>query len=461
MRGSKLEAGPGACPPVKTALPLLALAALVLLPIGAAAQQPTVLVLRIEGPISGATADYLDEGLEAAGNKGASAVVLVLNTPGGELGATFRITDAILASRVPVVGYVHPQHGVAWSAGTVILLSSHVAAMSPNTVIGSAQPVSLAGGGFAPLNDSKIINALVAKVRELALFHGRNASAAEAFITENLNLNATQALAAGVVEEAESFELRGLLDRVHGRPVRLAAGQNATLDTAGANIVEFERSIRVLFTELLQHPLIASLLLLVGIYALIFGISSPGIGVEIAGLILVVLALVGLGFDVSLVALALLGLGAVLLLFEIHTPGFGVLGISGVAALVFGVLLLAPVSPRGPEGPLFPAGYQASVLIVLLIPAVLLAGFLVFALYKVLEVRKRKPVIGSPVGEAAKALDLIPEGGTGFVLWRGERWSASSEDEVGPGDVVEITSQEGLQLRVRKPREPAPAREDP
>lgn len=368
------------------------------------------------------------------------------------MGATFEITDRIAQSRVPVVGYVHPQHAHAWSAGTVILLSTHLAAMAPNTVIGSAQPVSLSGGGFSPVNDSKIVNAIVAKMRELAAFHGRNQTAAEEFVTKNANLNATQALHAGVVEDAGSFEVRDLLDRVHGRAVRLTGGANATLNVAGAELVPYDRSIRVVFTEILEDPLISSLLLLVGVYALIFGLSAPGLGAEVAGLVLILLALVGLGFNVDFLGLLLVGLGAALLLFEVHVNTFGALGAAGVAALVFGVLLLTPVAPRGPEGPLFPADYQASVLIVVVLPAVILAAFLLFAVYKIVEVRRRKPLFGeSAVGERAKAIDAILAGGEGFVLWRGERWLARSEHEVGPGEFLEIMGQEGMTLLVRKP----------
>ncbi|HVL88303.1 MAG TPA: NfeD family protein [Candidatus Thermoplasmatota archaeon] len=423
----------------------------------AQAQAPLVLHLTIDGAIGSATAEYVREGLAAARTRGAAAVVLTLNTPGGELGATFAITDAIVASEVPVVGFVHPQHAVAWSAGTVILLSTHRAAMAPNTVIGSSQPVSLGGGGFAPVNDSKIINALVAKVRELAVFHGRNTTAAEAFVTENLNLNASAALAAGVTEDDSSFSIPQLLARVDGTNVTLAGGRSVTLSTEGAVVEPFERSIRILFTELLQNPLLSSLFLLVGIYALIFGLSSPGLGAEVAGLVLILLALAGLGFDVNLAALGLLALGAVLLLVEIHSPGFGAIGGAGVVSLVLGALLLVPVAPRGPEGPLFPAEYQTMVMGIVLVPALGLALFLGFAGYKVVEVRKRKVAVGGPVeGEIAVVLEAMEAGGSGFVSWKGERWIADTEDDLAAGENAEIVRQEGLRLRVRKPRPPAP-----
>jgi membrane-bound serine protease (ClpP class) len=428
-----------------------AVAALAQGPAAPARAQPVV-ELDVEGPITRATDLYLEEGLKAAEQRGAQAVLLRLNTPGGGLEETFRITDRISNSALPVVGYVAPQTATAWSAGTVILLSTHVAAMAPFSVIGSSQPVALGEGGFTPINDSKIINALVGKLRALAAAHGRNETAAEEFVTKNLNLNAQQALDARVVEAVQP-DARALLDSLDGRSVPTARG-NVTLATRGAPIEVVEPSVRTLLLDIFLNPLIAGLLMLVGIYSLIFGLGAPGHGAEVAGVVLVLLALVGLGFSVNLIALGLIGLGAVLLLFELHSPGFGVFGLAGIAALVLGTLFIAPLSPTAPGQWSFPAQYQQQVLLILALPSVLFAGFLVFALVKVQQVRRRRPAIGGIVGQEAEVTDAMGPGKQGFVRYQGERWQAVSEWELQPGQRVVIRGKDGPVLRVEPVQAP-------
>lgn len=442
---------------MRGAWPLLALLALPLLAQpaqGQAAPAGPVLQLNVEGPITRATDLYLEEGLELASREDASAVLLVLNTPGGGLEETFRMTDRIAQSRVPVIGYVAPRTAVAWSAGTVVLLSTHVAAMAPFTVIGSSQPVALSEGGFTPINDSKIINALVSKLRALAALHGRNETAAEEFVTKNLNLNAEQALAADVIEHVAP-DVPGLLRAVDGSVVSTSQG-NVTLSTAGRPVRVVGPTLRVAVLSVFFDPLIAGLLLLLGIYALIFGLGNPGLGAEVAGAIAILLALVGLGFSVSLVGVALIALGAGLILLEMHTPGFGVLGIAGLGALVLGTLFIAPLSPTGPGQWAFPAEYQQQVLLILSLPSLVFAGFLLFALVKVQQVRRRKPAIGGIEGEAATVTDAIGPGKPGFVAYQGERWQAVSDWELQPGERVVIRGKDGPVLRVEPAQPRAP-----
>jgi membrane-bound serine protease (ClpP class) len=408
-----------------------------------------VLVMKVDGPITGSTVTYLEEALDAAEKTGATALVLELNTPGGGLEETFQITDMLAASKVPVIGYVHPSQAVAWSAGTVILMGTHVAGMAPFTVIGSSQPVALSGSGFTPINDSKIINALVKKLQELANAHGRNATAAGLFVTENLNLNATEALSAGVVE-VNAPDVRSLLVAIHGRNVTTATG-NLTLDTSSAEIVEFPPSLRVGLLSFFQDPTIASILLLVGIYAIIFGLQAPGHGVEVLGVIAIILALIGLGFNVNLVGVLIIILGIALIVVELTVPGYAIFGIAGVVLLLVGIAITVPLSPSAPgEGFQFPAEYQRQFLIVIGVPTLLLALVGVYALAKVVEVRKRKPVIGEMVGEAARTVDAIGPEKPGYIDWQGERWMARSDEEIGPDEDVVITGKEGVELRVKR-----------
>ncbi|MCA1812458.1 MAG: nodulation protein NfeD [Halobacteriales archaeon] len=425
-----------------TALVLLALAGQ---SARAQAAQPVV-ELSVDGDITRATDMYLEEGLRAAEARGAQAVILKLNTPGGGLAETFSITERIGNSAIPVVGYVAPRTANAWSAGTIILLSTHVAAMAPFSVIGSSQPVELGAGGFTPINDTKVINAIVGKLKALAAAHGRNESAAEAFVTQNLNLDAQHALDARVVEVVAGDE-QDLLRQLDGRTIATANG-NVTLHTAGAPIEPVNPGLRTELIALFSDPLLSGLLLLVGIYALIFGLGAPGHGAEVAGVVLILLALGGMGFNVSLVALALIALGAILLLAELH-HGFGVLGAAGIACIILGTLFLAPLSPTGPAQWSFPAQYQAQVLLILALPSLLLAGFLVFALLKVQQARRRKPAISTEVvGLEAHVTAPVGPGKQGFVTFRGEEWQAVSEWELQPGQRVVVRGKDGPVLRV-------------
>src|SRR3989304_4059908 len=159
-----------------------------------------VVVVELKDTITPASDDIVNEALRNAQLENAQALVIILNTPGGGFEETKKIIEHIQNSPVPVIGYVYPKGATAWSAGTIILLATDVAAMAPNTIIGSAQPVEMTGSGIKPVEEDKIINAVVALAREKAKQHGRNETAAEHFITTNLNLNAEEAKEANVIE---------------------------------------------------------------------------------------------------------------------------------------------------------------------------------------------------------------------------------------------------------------------
>lgn len=403
-----------------------------------------VLMADIDGPIGRATVDLVEEALGAAQAGGYGALILRLDTPGGELGATEQIVDMILRSPMPVLGYVGPVGARAASAGTIILESTDLAAMAPFTTIGSVQPVLIGPAGFQPINDSKIINFVVASLQEKLALHHRNTSLARAFVVDNLNLNATQAFGRGAIELVAST----VGELLQGADNRALPYKGVVLHTAGARVAEFGPSARTQALELLSNPLIASLLLLIGIYALIFGLSSPGHGAEIAGIILILLGLIGLGFSASPAAAALIVLGLVLLFLELKKGGHGVFGIPGIIALLLGAFFLARL------GPLVTPDYQAFLLAALLTPTGVFGGFLLFALYKVAEIKRRRPVIGLDiVGEEAGTVDPLGPDQRGYVLYRGEMWSATADEPLPPGERVIVTQREGLTLKVRRKRE--------
>jgi len=436
---------------VSVALAIVALFSLVSLWTGPVhGQGPRVYVAEVTGTISSVTVEAVDEAIATA-SLTSSPLILALDTPGGTLDATFKIIASIERSRVPVIGYVTPAGATAWSAGTFILMSTHIAAMAPLTVIGSAQPVTIGpAGGPTAVTDSKTINALTEFIAIRAEAHERNVTAARAFITENLNLKADEAEAFGVVEYVAK-DTRELLTFIDGNPVE-AGGQPYRLTTANAELIVISPSLRVLILRTLADPVLASLLLFIGLYWLIFGVSSPGHGSEVGGAVLLIAGLVGLGvFGVNLGGLVLIGIGAALLIAELYNPGFGALGIGGFIAVILGSLLL--FSP----GPLIIAQPDLFLLFLVLITApVAFGAFFLFAAYKILQVRQQKPIGWSMIEDTAEAVDDLEPGVEGFVLYQGELWRAISDGPVKKGGKVKITAKEGPMLRVSPLTGPSP-----
>ena len=204
---------------------------------------------------------------------------------------------------------------------------------------------------------------------------------------------------------------------------------------------------------MLSDPLVASLLLILGIYLVIFGISAPGHGAEIAGVIILLLALIGLGFSVDPIALLLFIVGVILIIVEIKTPGFGVFGIGGIIAIVLAAAFLAPLRPlRFLVSP----DYQIFFLASFLIPTGFFGGFLLFAMYKVQQVRHRAPIVGEMVGQPATAVDGLRPGEKGYVMHRGELWQAIADEPLSAEARVYIRGVDGIVLRVSSTPPPAP-----
>ncbi|WP_370573499.1 nodulation protein NfeD [Methanomethylovorans sp.] len=406
--------------------------------VGAAEQ---VLVVQIEDAITPASDDILADAIAFAEEGDYQALVITLNTPGGVVDATLDMMEQIANTDVPVIGYVYPEGTKAWSAGTLLLISTDVAAMAPFTVIGSAQPVTMTPSGSEPINDSKIVNALVAMAQENARKYGRNETAAGQFITENLNLNPEKALEYGVIEYIAS-DLNDLLEQVDGQEVK-----GRELKTSEADIVFYEPSLRLSFMNIISDPIISSLLLLLGVYALILGLSHPGFGGEIFGIIAISLGLIGTGFDVNIASIFLILVGVALIILEFQSPGFGVFGIAGLVCIVAGSILLAPTDfPRNYT----PAEFQQTIILSVVAPTIVIGIFLLFVLYKIAVVRHSKPKFGELVGDIAVADDPFVPGEFGYVRHKSEIWKARSEDTIEKGDKVEIMGKDGTVLIVKK-----------
>lgn len=403
------------------------------------ATENRVLVLEIAESITPASDNLIADAIEIAENGNYEAFVITLDTPGGGLEETQIIIKAIENTTVPVIGFV-PESGKAWSAGTLILMGTDIAAMAPYTVIGSAQPVKMSAEGTVPVEDDKIINALVKFSVETARKHGRNETFAEEVITKNRNLNDEEALEYGVIEYRAS-SIPDLVAQVDGENVK---GRN--LQTANAEIETYEPPFHLLFLKIISNPILSSLLLTIGLYGIIFGISNPGAGAEILGIIAIVLGLIGTGFDINIAAFFLILVGAGLLILELNSPGFGIFGLAGLISLVIGSLFLVPLGEKN----IYTPEFTRLLVLAIVTPTVVIGLFLVYAVYKVAEIRKKKPVIGTIIGDTARTIDAVSPEKAGFVRYKGEYWKARSEEEIEVDQEVEIIGKEREVLVIKR-----------
>lgn len=423
------------------------------------------IVVKLNGAIGPATVDYVRRGLQRTTERGASLIVLQMDTPGGLDTSMRDIIRAILASPVPVAGFVAPSGARAASAGTYILYASHIAAMAPGTNLGAATPIAL-GGSFdgdterdnespsepggkqpqAPRNSSeaKAVNDAAAYIRGLAELRNRNADWAERAVREAASLS-SEAAAREHVIDFTAATIEELLTQAQGRVVRV--GQtDVRLDTAGLVVEEFEPDWRIRLLSVITNPNIAIILMMVGIYGLIFEFLTPGTLVPgtIGGICLLV-GLYGLALlPVNYAGLALIVLGVGLTVAEAHSPTFGALGVGGGIALVLGATILFDT-----EIP----GLEVSWAVLGAIAVASLAFSLVVARLA-FSSRWRQVATGAEqmIGISGKVDSW--SGASGYVIAHGERWKAVSSEPLTVGDGVQVTGRDGLTLEVvRSPQE--------
>ncbi len=407
---------------------LMLLMALTLLTFNAKA---TIVEVDVKGEINQGTVELVKEGFDLAKEEKAKAVLIVLDTPGGLLYSTKEIVSMILNSDIPVITYV-PKGGFSASAGTIILLSGHLSAMANGTSIGSATPVGVSGE-----ERNKTVNYVASYLESIAEMKGKPKDVVRRFVTEGISLTAREAYELGVVDIlADSKE--ELLEKVDGRKVDLD-GKVVVLHTKGERLIVVERTLRSEIAGLLSDPIVILLLLLIGIYALIIGFSTPGIGLELVGVVCLLLALFGLqviSFDY--LALLLIILGAILIVFELLIPTHGILAILSVILIVFGssILLKEPFIP------------DKNVVYFMTGVGLGIASFMSFAVIKVFQTRRMRAKVGEIVGEVGEVVEF--SNGRGFVKVRGEIWMCRSEEDLKKGEEVVVVGREGLTLWVKR-----------
>ncbi|HET7561893.1 MAG TPA: nodulation protein NfeD [Rhodanobacteraceae bacterium] len=416
------------------------------------ANRPVVVTLRADGAISPASADYLVRGIAEADKRHAEAIVLELDTPGGLSSSMRDIIKAILASPVPVIGYVSPSGARAASAGTYIMYACHVAAMAPATNIGAASPVSITGGGSLPAPSSssgkpadsqstemrKVTNDAVAYIRALAERRGRNADWAEKAVREAVSVSDSEALKLHVIDLVAP-NLAQLLADVDGRKVETPAGTRV-LHTRGAGLQAIEPGWRSRFLGVIANPSVAYILLLLGLGGLVMeGMHPGGVLPGVVGAICLLLALYAFQLlPVNYVGLGLILLGVILIVSEAFVPAYGVLGTGGVVSFVIGSVILMDTGVPG-------YGIALPVVVgIAIAAAAILVGIVWMAMrsHKRPVVSGREEMIGA-IGEVVS--DFV---GRGAVHVHGERWQARSEVPLQRGQAVAVTAMHGLVLDV-------------
>jgi membrane-bound serine protease (ClpP class) len=430
--------------------------------------------LQIQGAIGMATGEYITKGIEHADRINARLIIIEMDTPGGLDSAMRDIIKAILNSNVPVATYVTPSGSRAASAGTYILYGSHIAAMAPATHLGAATPVQIGGGEKPsapirnPLNpdegdddgesadaepggaepesagnpssamERKTVNDAVAYIRGLAELRNRNADWAESAVREAVSLSASDALAQNVIDLiAESTPQ--LLAEIDGRTVNVR-NEERTLSTEGLTIEDFEPDWRTRLLLIITDPNIAYMLMLVGIYGLLFEGYNPGAIVPgVVGAICILLALFAFQvLPINYAGLALILLGIILIIAEAFVPSFGALGMGGIAAFVFGSIILMDTDIPG-----------FSISRTLIGSIALLGSVLMLGLMLLIARNFRRPVVSGTeamIGSTGEAVDAIDQTGTIFI--HGEHWQARSGQPIAKGTQVRVTAIHGLELEV-------------
>ena len=417
------------------------IAAAALLPLSAAAASARhVEEADLNGDINTIMASYIQTSVSRAEADRADALLVVVNTPGGISTSMDEIVTSLLNSKVPVVVYVYPSGARAASAGLFVAQAADILAMAPGTNIGSAHPIQATGADLTGDLGAKVLNDAVARVRNLATMHGRNADWAEQAVRKSVNINAEEAVTLHVAD-LEAPDIGTLLSQIDDREAQRPNG-TVVFHTAGATVDDFAMPFWQVFLNALIDPTIAALLVIVAGYGIITELSNPGLILPgVVGGLAAILAIVSLAnLPVSIAGALLMLLALVLFIADLKAPTHGFLSVGGVFALLLGMAFLVNTGPIG-------LGVNPWVS---LVTAVLTLGFFAFFIRKVIAARRQPAFVGGDsivgaVGEARE--ELAPEG---LVFVSGALWKATSTSPIPAGSAVRVVGHEGLHLQVAR-----------
>lgn len=404
--------------------------------------RPWVELIEIDGSINPAVTNYVEDALSAAESGGASALVIRLDTPGGLLTSAERIVKLLLSAPVPTIVYVAPSGASAASAGTFITEAANVAAMAPGTTIGAAHPVSETGGTIKGAMGEKLVNYTASFARSIARERGRNEQWMEEAVRHSAAIGEHEALEKHVIDIVAP-DLRSVLVQASGRTVEVRS-RSVKLDLADATVRVYEMTLGQRILNLLSDPNIVYLLLMAGLIGLYFEFAHPGaIFPGVAGAICLLLALASFQvLPVNVSGLLLILLGVAMLIAEAFVTSYGILGLGGVVALVFGSLLLIDTSKTN--------------LVVnrqIIYGAAAALSSIILSLGYLLARERRKVArtgLEALVGEVGVVRDPIRPGAAGTLFVHGELWRATSDEALGAGAQATVVSVHGLEVRVRR-----------
>lgn len=399
-----------------------------------------VYVIKVQGAIHPPAAGFIAESISKAERNSGEALVILLDTPGGLDTSMRDIIKSIMESNVPVIVYVYPSGARAASAGSIILFASHVAAMAPGTNVGAAHPVSIGKDKVDKVMMEKVVKDAEAYVRSIAEKRGRNIEWAAAAVKESASIPAKEALEKRVIDfVAENLD--ELLSKADGKAVETKKGMTV-LKLKGKNIVEIDMPLKFKFLSHLADPNVAYILMMIGIYGILFEIYSPGsIFPGVAGAISIILALYAFQtIPITFAGVFLILLGIVFFVLELKIISHGVLGVAGIISIIIGSVMLIDL-PRS----VFAISWT-SIIAVAVLTGIFFFGVLSYAVKA--QLSKVKTGREGLIGETGTARTDIFDAGK--IVVHGEIWNARSKEQIKNGEKVVVVGIEGLMLVVTK-----------
>jgi membrane-bound serine protease (ClpP class) len=401
-----------------------------------------VIKISVEGGISPATTLFIKNSIQYAEDRKAEALIIQLNTPGGLLDATRDIVQEIMGANVPVVVWIAPSGARAGSAGVFITLAAHIAAMAPGTNIGAAHPVGMGGEKIDSTMNEKITNDAAAFIRSIAHERNKNIDWAERTVRESISATEKESLLAGAIDFIAP-NLDSLLTLIDGYEVKIASGTKI-ISTKGKKVVERQMTWRESLLFWLANPNIAYILLMIGIYGLLFEFWSPGAMFPgILGAILLMIALYALQMlPLNYAGIGLILIAIILFILEIKVVSYGLLTIAGILSLAIGSIMLI-------DAPNEIMDISMNLIITVVIITTLL--FLVLIVFGI-KAQTRRAVTGdlALIGLRGIAMTDISPAQKGQVKVSGEIWSAVSDEEIMEGEEIVVQNVQNFVLKVRK-----------
>ena len=395
-----------------------------------------VMIIELEGAINPGTATFMTRGLDEAEKSGSALVIIRLDTPGGLASSMQTMVKAIMNSRTPVVVYVAPKGAGAASAGVMVTVSAHIAAMAPGTNIGAAHPVTAGGKDIGKTMSEKVVNDMASRGRSIAQDKGKNAEWVEKAIRESVSITADEAVKKNVVDLVAA-DLDELLELLDGREVDLR-GEKITLKTKDLTRKYYHPGFRDKVLKTISDPNIAYILMMIGLAGLYFELAHPGVifpGV-IGGISLILAFYSFQTLPVNYAGLLLIVLSIIFFIAEVKVTSYGVLSIGGLVSLTLGSIMLFE---------------DAKVSLKLVMPTiVLMGGFFVVVSTLAFKAYRSRPRTGLEglIGEVGLVKERIDREGLIFV--HGEYWRATSREKIEPEEKVEVEAADGLVLKVKR-----------